>query len=137
MYVYFTHFFGVFLSDFGQKNLFKTSNHAAAINRYTAAASIAASRAPWEANAFMREELSTVLSNRSAAYFEARDYIAALADAELVISIRRNWSKGHFRKAKALLGLGRLREAADAISLGLSFEPTSTVCGDSFLFFFV
>ena len=106
-------------------SLFKSANHPAAVNRYTAAASIASSRPPWEANQFMREELSTVMSNRSAAYFEAHDYISALADAELVISIRRNWSKGHFRKAKALLGLGRLREAADAVSLGLSFEPTN------------
>lgn len=76
----------------------------------------------------MREELSTVVSNRSAAYFEAHDYIAALADAETVIQVRRPWSKGHFRKAKALLGLGRYKEAADAVKLGLSFEPTNTVC---------
>ncbi len=75
----------------------------------------------------MREELSTAISNRSAAYFDVHDYISALADAETVIAIRRNWSKGHFRKAKALLGLGRLREAADAVRLGLDYEPTSTV----------
>lgn len=75
----------------------------------------------------MCEELSTVISNRSAAYFESRDYISALADAETVIEVRRKWSKGHFRKAKALLGLGRTKEAADAVKLGLSFEPTNTV----------
>lgn len=75
----------------------------------------------------MREELSTTISNRSAAFFDLRDYVSALADAETVISIRRNWSKGHFRKAKALLGLGRFREAAEAVRLGLDFEPTSTV----------
>ena len=75
----------------------------------------------------MREELSTAISNRSAAYFDVHDYISALADAETVIAIRRNWSKGHFRKAKALLGLGRLQEAADAIRLGLDYEPTSSV----------
>jgi translocation protein SEC72 len=76
----------------------------------------------------MREELSTAISNRSAAYFDLRDYVSALADAETVIAIRRNWSKGHFRKAKALLGLGRFREAAEAVRLGLDFEPTSAVC---------
>lgn len=75
----------------------------------------------------MREELSTAISNRSAAYFDLRDYISALADAETVIAIRRNWSKGHFRKAKALLGLARYRDAADAVRLGLDFDPTSTV----------
>ncbi|KAF5383644.1 hypothetical protein D9615_003821 [Tricholomella constricta] len=106
--------------------LFKSSLHTAAINRYTVAATIAVSRPPWEANQLMREELSTVISNRSAAFYEAHDYISALADAEAVIQVRRNWSKGHFRKAKALLGMNKLRDAAEAVKLGLSFEPTNT-----------
>ncbi|KIM44787.1 hypothetical protein M413DRAFT_442748, partial [Hebeloma cylindrosporum] len=105
--------------------LFKAGQTQQAIARYTAAASLATQRPPWEANQFMREELSTAISNRSAAYFDLRDYVSALADAETVIAIRRNWSKGHFRKAKALLGLGRFREAAEAVRLGLDFEPTS------------
>lgn len=79
----------------------------------------------------MREELSTAISNRSAAYFDMRDYLSALADAETVIAIRRNWSKGHFRKAKALLGLGRLRDASEAVRLGLDYEPTNAVCCES------
>ncbi|KAF8159856.1 hypothetical protein B0H34DRAFT_655508 [Crassisporium funariophilum] len=108
--------------------LFKAGHAQQAIARYTAAASFAVQRPPWEANQFMREELSTAISNRSAAYFDLHDYISALVDAETVIAIRRNWSKGHFRKAKALLGLGRLREAAEAVRLGLDFEPTSNVC---------
>lgn len=109
------------------QTLFKSGLHTAAVNRYTAAATIAVSRPPWEANQFMREELSTVISNRSAAYYESQDYVAALADAEAVIQVRRTWSKGHFRKAKALLGMNRLKEAADAVKLGLSFEPSNTV----------
>ncbi|TFK68732.1 TPR-like protein [Pluteus cervinus] len=109
---------------------FKNKQHKEAIARYTMAASISVQRPPWEANQFMREELSTVLSNRSASYCESSDYISALADAENVISIRRNWSKGHFRKAKALKGLGRPSEAADAIRLGLSFEPNNTELSD-------
>ncbi|KAF8074605.1 hypothetical protein FPV67DRAFT_1445651 [Lyophyllum atratum] len=106
--------------------LFKSSLHTAAINRYTTAASIAVSRPPWETNQLMREELSTVISNRSAAFYEAHDYVSALADAEAVIQVRRTWSKGHFRKAKALLGMNRLRDAAEAVKLGLSFDPTNT-----------
>jgi translocation protein SEC72 len=75
----------------------------------------------------MREELSTVISNRSAAFFEAGDYIGALVDAETVISLRRNWSKGHFRKAKALVGLLEFDDAKEALRLGLQFEPTNAV----------
>jgi translocation protein SEC72 len=98
-----------------------------AIARYTMAASIAVQRPPWETNQLMREELSTIISNRSAAYAEAQDYISALADAEAVIAVRRNWSKGHFRKAKALVGLGEVQEAAEALQLGLAYEPNNTV----------
>ncbi|TFK39493.1 hypothetical protein BDQ12DRAFT_603874 [Crucibulum laeve] len=107
--------------------LFKSQKAALAIPKYSTAAMYAIQRPPWEANQFMREELSAVISNRSAAYFEVHDYISALADAETVIYIRKNWSKGHFRKAKALLGLGRYAEAADAVRLGLSFEPSNSV----------
>ncbi|EAU90043.1 hypothetical protein CC1G_08316 [Coprinopsis cinerea okayama7 len=105
--------------------LFKSGQHAQALTRYTAAASLATQRAPWENNQILREELTPVMSNRSAAYYDLGDYISALADAEAVIQIRKNWPKGHFRKAKALLGLQKLKEAADAVKLGLSYEPNN------------
>lgn len=92
------------------------------------AVNVAAQRPSWEASQLMREELSTVLSNRSAAYLESGDYIGALVDAEAVINFKRPWSKGHFRKAKALIKLERYHEARDAIELGLSFEPGNAVC---------
>ncbi|KAF9558705.1 TPR-like protein [Agrocybe pediades] len=107
--------------------LFKAGQAQMAIARYTTAASLATQRPGWEANQVMREELSATISNRSAAYFDLQDYISALVDAETVITIRRNWSKGHFRKAKALLGLHRYKEAADAVRLGLDFEPNNAV----------
>ncbi|KAH0582461.1 Translocation protein sec72 [Termitomyces sp. J132] len=106
-------------------SLFKSGLHTAAVNRYSAAANLAINRPPWENNQVMREELSTVVSNRSAAFTEANDHISALADAEAVLQIRKPWSKGHFRKAKALVGLHRLRDAAEAVKLGLSFEPNN------------
>lgn len=87
----------------------------------------AVQRPPWEANQLMREELSTVISNRSAAFFESRDYISALADAEIVLQLRKSWSKGHFRKAKALHALGQTADACEAVRLGLSFEPNNQV----------
>ncbi|CAK5267448.1 unnamed protein product [Mycena citricolor] len=103
--------------------LFKTGQPGNAIKKYTAALMYAVQRPPWEANQFMREELSTVISNRSAAFLESKDYVSALADAEIVIQLKRNWSKGHFRKSKALVAMERYHEAAEALSLGLAFEP--------------
>lgn len=91
------------------------------------AANVASQRLPWEPSALMREELATVLSNRSAAYVAAGDPIGALVDADAVIQLKKSWSKGHFRKAKALVELGLLREAKEAIQLGLQFEPMNVV----------
>ena len=59
--------------------------HREALGRYTMAVSFAIQRPPWESNTFMRKELSTVIYNRSAAFFEAGDFIGALVDAETVI----------------------------------------------------
>ncbi|KAJ6568295.1 hypothetical protein DFH09DRAFT_1155125, partial [Mycena vulgaris] len=98
--------------------LFKVRQHGQATKKYNTAANYAVQRPPWEGNQWMREELSTVASNRSAAYLESRDYIAALADAEMVIQLRRNWGKGHFRKAKTLVTMDRPQDAADALTLG-------------------
>lgn len=84
-------------------------------------------RPPWESSTVFREELSTIISNRSTTLFELGDYLGALAEAEVVITIRRNWPKGHFRKAKALVELGQLDEAIESISLGLQFEPNNAV----------
>ena len=75
----------------------------------------------------MREELATVLSNRSVTFLEAGDFLSALVDAEHVITLKRQWSKGHFRKAKALIALQEHEEARDAINVGLQFEPKNAV----------
>ncbi|KAG7444503.1 uncharacterized protein BT62DRAFT_921285 [Guyanagaster necrorhizus] len=103
--------------------LYKLQLYPQAVQRYTMAAGVACQRASWENNNVLREELSTVLSNRSAAFAGAHDWISALADAEAVIQIRKNWAKGHLRKAKALRGLLRLEEAQDAVAFGLTYEP--------------
>jgi len=109
------------------QSLFKSGKMQQAIQCYSKAATLAVQRPSWETHQFMREELSTTVSNRSAAYFDAKDYVSALADAETVIAVRRNWPKGHYRKAKALLGLARPKEAIDAVKLGLSYEPNNKV----------
>ena len=102
--------------------------HVQAIQQYSMAVNIAVQRPPWEAQQLMREEVSMILSNRSAAFFEAGDYLSALVDAETVIQLKRPWSKGHFRKARALMKLNNYTEAREAIQLGLSFEPNNQVC---------
>jgi translocation protein SEC72 len=91
------------------------------------AAHICVQRPPFEAPQVMREELSVVLSNRAAAHIGNEDYISSLADAETVIQIRKNWPKGYFRKAKALLGLKSYGEAIEAVHIGLSYEPENSV----------
>ena len=44
-----------------------------------------------------------------------------------VIQLKRPWSKGHFRKARALMKLNRYTEAKEGIQLGLSYEPNNQV----------
>ncbi|KAG8945603.1 hypothetical protein FRC04_000650 [Tulasnella sp. 424] len=104
---------------------YKQKNWLQAINFYNMSANIAASRNPWEPSALVRDEMAIVVCNRSAAFAAAEDYVSALVDADVVIQLKRPWSKGHFRKAKALVGLQRFEEARDAVMLGLQFEPDS------------
>jgi translocation protein SEC72 len=108
--------------------MFKAKKYDLALHRYTMAASIAMHRPSWESNQVMREELATVLSNRSVAFLEAGDPLSALVDAEHVIALKRQWSKGHFRKSKALIALQEYDEAWDAITVGLQFDPKNAVC---------
>ncbi|KAF9785241.1 hypothetical protein BJ322DRAFT_1020805 [Thelephora terrestris] len=106
--------------------MFKAKKYELALQRYTMAASIAVQRPLWESNQVMREELATVLSNRSVTFLEAGDFLSALVDAEHVINLKRQWNKGHFRKAKALIALHEYEEARDAVKVGLQFEPNNT-----------
>lgn len=105
----------------------KAGKYMKALIEYNSAANVAVQRPPWEGSARLREELSTLLSNRSAALFELEDFLGSLVDSETVVSIRCDWAKGHFRKAKALVALGQLEEARDSVSLGLQFEPNNSV----------
>ena len=109
------------------KALFRAHQWEKAIGRYTQAAGFGMQRAPWEAQQILREELSTVLSNRSAAHFENGDLLSAITDAEAVIQLKKPWSKGHFRKAKALIALGLLPQAKEAVQYGLQFDPGNVV----------
>jgi hypothetical protein len=109
------------------QNAFRNKQQEKAVIIYTQAANTAMSRAPWEPAQLAREEVATVMSNRSAAFYEAGDYVAALLDAEVVIALKKGWSKGFFRKAKALVGLDAPEDARQAILDGLAFEPENKV----------
>ncbi|KAI7941389.1 hypothetical protein MJO29_013463 [Puccinia striiformis f. sp. tritici] len=105
---------------------FKANEFTKAIELYTIAAQAASTRPLFEPSVWIREELSVILCNRAAAYSSNKMWVEALCDAEVVIQLKRNWNKGHFRKAKALQGLGHIEEAKDAALLGLEFEPDNS-----------
>ncbi|HEV7736394.1 MAG TPA: hypothetical protein VGO47_03345 [Chlamydiales bacterium] len=109
------------------QKLYGQGKYAQAIAMYTTAAEITISHPDWEASNMIKEELAMLLSNRSAAHAASGDFVSALVDADIVIQVKRPWSKGHFRKAKALQGLGDHKEAKLALGLGLSFEPANQV----------
>ncbi|GAA6053406.1 hypothetical protein JCM3770_002308 [Rhodotorula araucariae] len=106
-------------------NAFKKHEWADAIKLYTISAEMAASRPVFEANVYARDELALALCNRSAAYLCAGELVNALVDADAVVQLKRPWIKGHFRKGKALVAMGRLDEGREAFLLGLQFDPTA------------
>ncbi|WVO19230.1 uncharacterized protein IAS62_000509 [Cryptococcus decagattii] len=110
------------LKDAGN-NAFKAQKFDIATQFYSKATDAALSRPPWEPAALGREEAAITLCNRSASYAFSGNWTAALADAQTVINLKRPWTKGHFRKARALVGLEQYEEAKQAIIDGLQYEP--------------
>lgn len=106
---------------------FKAQKYPEAIKLYTISAALAASRPTFESSQYSRDELSIALCNRSAAYAADGKWIEALVDANAVIGLKKQWTKGYFRKGKALAGLKQFDEAKEAFLLGLEFEPTEKV----------
>lgn len=102
---------------------YKSENYQEAVGLYTSAAELAWSRPLWEPLAFqtVREELAPILSNRSAASCILGNYVDALVDAHIVTQLKKDWSKGWFRKGKALMGLNRFNEATKAFNTGLLY----------------
>jgi len=104
---------------------FRANKHPDAIRLYSISAALAASRPVYESAQYSRDEMSIALCNRSAAYGADGKWIEALVDANAVIQLKKQWTKGYFRKGKALQALGRPVEAREALLLGLEFEPTN------------
>ncbi|KAI8096304.1 uncharacterized protein BX664DRAFT_323589 [Halteromyces radiatus] len=114
------------LKEEGNK-YFKQANYTEAIRFYGMAVDLSWSRPLWEPLAFqyVREELSPILSNRSAAHLALKNNVDALVDAEMVTRLKREWSKGWFRKGKALLAMTRFEDASEAFQTGLRFDHES------------
>ncbi|XP_071362788.1 LON peptidase N-terminal domain and RING finger protein 3-like [Trachinotus anak] len=64
-----------------------------------------------------------LFSNRSQIHSSLRHYEKALRDAEMACRLKPHWSKGHVRKAQALVSLGRTEEALREYLVCLSIEP--------------
>jgi len=62
-------------------------------------------------------------SNRSAAYMGKEMYGQALDDAETCCRLNPKWGKGYFRRAVALLALGRAADAEKVLQDGISADP--------------
>ncbi|MGH0167556.1 UNVERIFIED_CONTAM: hypothetical protein FKN15_058635 [Acipenser sinensis] len=69
-----------------------------------------------------------LFGNRSFCYERLMQYDKALNDAEISLSLCPSWTKGYFRKGKALAGLQRYAEAVDALKEVLKLDST---CADA------
>ncbi|XP_049590738.1 uncharacterized protein si:dkey-33c12.4 [Syngnathus scovelli] len=65
-----------------------------------------------------------LFGNRAFCLEKLQDYEKALADAELCLKMSPNWIKGLFRKGRALAGLKRYEEAAQAFQGVLKLDPS-------------
>lgn len=66
---------------------------------------------------------SILFSNRSLCHHNMNNFTSALEDADESIASDSTYVKAYFRKSSALIGLGRLQPAKDAISQGLALKP--------------
>ena len=89
---------------------------------------MALTRPPWEPSALCRDETVLLLCSRSAARFALKEFPESFADAEAVVELKKTWTKGYFRKAKALQAMGRLEEAKKVIELGLLYDQNDNEC---------
>ncbi|KAF2655011.1 TPR-like protein [Lophiostoma macrostomum CBS 122681] len=64
-------------------------------------------------------------SNRSGAYASLRDYTKALDDANKVVELKPDWSKGWGRKGTALHGGGDLVGATEAFEEAVKLDPNN------------
>lgn len=97
---------------------YKAKNFPQAVQLYSQALEMAYARPLWYPTQGLEEEVSVLLSNRAAAEMDQGNYELAVLDAERCTELRNAWSKGWFRKGRALEGLARWKEAQEAYQTG-------------------
>lgn len=70
-----------------------------------------------------KEILKLLHSNRSAAYYNLKQYEKSLDDGTRCIELDQQWPKGYGRKGDALLALQRYGDAYNAYNAGLRISP--------------
>ncbi|KAJ2854584.1 hypothetical protein J3B02_002603 [Coemansia erecta] len=106
-------------------DLFRAQCYFEASQKYTEAINVASQRPLWDPSVTAIEETTVLLSNRAACLLEMEHPSEAYWDTEIVTRLNRGWSKGHFRMGRALMGLGRCRQAALEFQIGCSLDPNA------------
>ncbi|KAJ1653830.1 hypothetical protein IWQ61_006124 [Dispira simplex] len=101
---------------------FENDNYVAAVQTYTRTLELLQLVSPDDPD-MVEDLVCMVHSNRSMVSFMREKYYDSLRDAEKVVQTRPLWSKGHFRKAEALLALGMYDLAVIHYGLASDLEP--------------
>ena len=73
-------------------------------------------------------ESHTILSNRCQTYLQVGKFDVALLDAERIVEVAPEWSKGHYRLGACLLKVERCEEAVVAFTEAVRLDPESKDC---------
>ena len=104
---------------------FRKGQHASAVKLYSLAIEMALGRPHWEPSGLVREEVSSLLSNRAQANMAQQNWAEGAIDAEASVEMKKvGNAKGWWRRGKCLLEMGRLDEADVWVKQGLEFEAT-------------
>ncbi|KAF1944941.1 hypothetical protein EJ02DRAFT_442267 [Clathrospora elynae] len=104
---------------------FRKGNHGHAVKLYGLAIDMALGRPHWEPSGLVKEEVSSLLSNRAQANMAQQNWAEGAVDAEASVEMKKMGNaKGWWRRGKCLLEMGRLDEAEQWVKQGLEFEAT-------------
>jgi translocation protein SEC72 len=103
--------------------LYRKGQFAESLKMYGLAIRMALDRPSWEASGLLREELSTLLNNRSQCFMAQQNWPEAMLDAEVAVELKRVGNiKAWYRKAQCLREMGRWSEAQEWVKSAIDFE---------------